>query len=381
MRVLICVTHLLGTGHLSRALTLARAFSAAGHDAHVVSGGAPVGNLSYDGVRLHQLPAVKSDGVNFTTLLTAEGSNADENYLAGRKSTLLGLLKQIAPDVVITELYPFGRRVLKGEFLALLNTARDLPKPPLVFSSVRDILAPPSKPQKALETEAVIAAYYDGVLVHSFESVTPLETSWPVSESLHDKLRYTGFVTPPAAGPHPDGLGLAEVLVTAGGGAVGMPLFQAAVQAAALDPENQWRLLVGGADKESDIKALNALVTSDNVRIEPTRPDFRQMLTGAKAAVCMCGYNTAMDLLQSATPAVFVPFDAGGEVEQTLRADSLAKQPGFSVVPAAQASAERLIDAMRGLDGIRPAQADPSQFRGAAQTVVIVEKSLKERKA
>ncbi|MDR6263144.1 glycosyltransferase [Roseobacter sp. N2S] len=379
MRVMICVTHLLGTGHLSRALTLARAFSGAGHDAHVVSGGVPVGNLSYEGVTLHQLPAVKSDGVNFTTLLTESGVKADETYLSDRKSTLLGLLKQITPDVVITELYPFGRRILKGEFLALLNAARDLPHPPLVFSSVRDILAPPSKPQKALETEAVIAAYYDGVLVHSAEAVTPLAASWPVSEPLRDKLYYTGFVTPPAAGAHPDGLGLGEVLVTAGGGAVGMPLFQAAVQAAALDPDNQWRLLVGGADKERDIKTLKTLVTSDNLRIEPTRPDFRQMLSGAKAAVCMCGYNTAMDLLQSATPAVFVPFDAGGEVEQTLRAESLAKQTGFAVVPAAQANAERLISALRGLDGMRPKQSDPSQFDGAAQTVEIVENSLKER--
>ena len=153
--ILISVTHLLGTGHLSRALTLARAFAAAGHEAHVVSGGMPVPNLSIEGVTLHQISPVKSDGVNFTTLLTENGL-ADEPYLASRKQAGLNVLRHVAPDVLITELYPFGRRVLKGEFLSFLNAVRDMTPKPLVFSSIRDILAPPSKPRKALEAEAVL---------------------------------------------------------------------------------------------------------------------------------------------------------------------------------------------------------------------------------
>ncbi|MBR9864772.1 MAG: glycosyltransferase [Rhodobacteraceae bacterium] len=379
MRVMILVTHLLGTGHLSRALTLGRAFGNAGHDAHVVSGGVPVGNLLTEGITLHQLPPVKSDGVNFTTLLTQQGGVADADYLASRKAALMSCLERIEPDVIITELYPFGRRVLKGEFQALLNRAQESPDPPLVFSSIRDILAPPSKPEKALETEAVTAVYYDGVLVHSDAGLTPLEASWPVGAMLADKLQYTGYVAPPAAGAHPDGTGAGEVLVTAGGGSVGYNLFRAAVKAAALDTGNHWRLLVGGSDQESVIKELQAEVTSDNVTIETTRPDFRQMLTGAKIAVCMCGYNTAMDLLQSRTPAVFVPFDAGGEVEQTLRAESLAKNTGFTVVPAAEATPETLIAAINSLNGADVLPLDPKQFQGASQAVEIVEQFFEKK--
>lgn len=379
MRVMILVTHLLGTGHLSRALTLGRAFGAKGHDAHVVSGGVPVENLSEDGITLHQLPPVKSDGVNFTTLLTEQGAVADGDYLARRKAALLSCLEQIEPDVIITELYPFGRRVLKGEFQALLNRAQEAVDPPLVFSSIRDILAPPSKPQKALETEAVAAVYYDGVLVHSDADLTPLEASWPVGAMLADKLQYTGYVAPPAAGEHPDGTGVGEILVTAGGGSVGRNLFEAAVKAAALDPENLWRLLVGGVDKQRVISDLQDMAQGGNVIVEPTRPDFRQMLTGAKMAVCMCGYNTAMDLLQSRTPAVFVPFDAGGEVEQTLRAESLAKQTGFSVVRAADATPKALIAAVQDLSGAVVQSLDPKQFQGAAQAVEIVEQFFEQQ--
>ena len=377
-KVLISVTHLLGTGHLSRALTLARAFSRAGHDAHVMSGGLPAPNLSTEGVTLHQMPPVKSDGVNFTTLLTETGL-ADEAYLSGRKAFALEVLNSLVPDVFITELYPFGRRVLKGEFLSLLNAARDMPHKPLIFSSIRDILAPPSKPKKALEAEAVLAGYYDGVLVHSHESVTPLGISWPVSPMLEEKLIYTGFVAPPPAQPHPKGEGKGDVFVTAGGGDVGMDLFGAALAAAALDRSSTYRLLVGGSDSAANIRTLSSEKQSQNVIIEPTRPDFREMLTGAKATICMCGYNTAMDVLQSRIPAVFVPFDAGGEVEQTLRAESLSGRDGFAVVKAQDATGETLIAALKDVCKTRPAALAEGHFDGAQETVRLVQAHLDAR--
>jgi predicted glycosyltransferase len=380
MRVVISVTHLLGTGHLSRALTLARGFGAAGHEAHVFSGGVPVPNLVTDLATLHQLPPVRSDGINFTTLLDENGLIASEALIRQRKETGLALLSDLAPDVLITELFPFGRRVLKGEFLAMLNATRTLAARPLVLSSVRDILAPPSKPTKALETDAIVMAYYDGVLVHSDQKVTALDVSWPVSDALKDKLHYTGYVAPPPANGHPLGAGVGEVLVSAGGGDVGLALFRAAVEAANLDPNTHWRFLIGGSNKDNIIKELRRCVTGMNVTFEGTRPDFRQMLKGAKAAVCMCGYNTAMDLLQGGTRAVFVPFDAGGEVEQTLRAKSLALLPGYALVSADEATGPALLEALNQVLVKSPNVTDPAQFKGAEASVSIVEKLLEGRR-
>ena len=71
MNVLIAVTHLLGTGHLARALTLARAFVAQGHKVQILSGGGPAPQLDHSGVDLLQLPPLRSDGVDFTRLLIA----------------------------------------------------------------------------------------------------------------------------------------------------------------------------------------------------------------------------------------------------------------------------------------------------------------------
>ena len=56
MKVFIAVTHLLGTGHLARALTLGRAFAGAGHDVLIASGGTPVPQFGTEGLHLAQLP-------------------------------------------------------------------------------------------------------------------------------------------------------------------------------------------------------------------------------------------------------------------------------------------------------------------------------------
>ena len=113
MKVMIVVTHLLGTGHLARALTLARAYMAAGDKVLVVSGGMPAPLLTRGDTPLAQLPPLRSDGVDFSRLLDAEGGAVEVGYLATRQEVLLTHLRSFAPDVLITELFPFGRRILR----------------------------------------------------------------------------------------------------------------------------------------------------------------------------------------------------------------------------------------------------------------------------
>lgn len=371
MKILIVVTHLLGTGHLARALTLARAFGAAGHCVRVASGGMPAPHLERGDIDLAQLPPIRSDGVDFTRLLDETGAVASPTMLTARATALVALLREYAPDVLITELFPFGRRILRTEFEALLSAARELPRRPLICASIRDILAPPSKPEKAAKTDAVLAAYYDRVLVHSDASVTPLDISWPVSDTLAARLSYTGFVAPAPAGPHPDHLGADEIIVSAGGGDVGDALFDTAVRAA-YSSMHQWRLLIGGQNSATRMAKLQPRAAA-NVTIEPARPEFRQMLHHAAASVSMCGYNTALDLLQTGCRALLVPFDAGSEVEQSLRATALTALPGFASIRTAELTPERLLIQ---LDALLKGPARPPQttgLDGAAKTVDIVQ--------
>lgn len=378
MKVMIVVTHLLGTGHLSRALTLGRAFAKAGHSVQLISGGVPVPHLPLGSVDLVQLPPLRSDGVDFTRLLTPEGHVADEDYLANRRRVLCAALTGYGPDLLLTELFPFGRRSLAREFEALLQTATATKHRPVILSSIRDILAPPSKPAKAERADDLIGAYFDGVLVHSDPVVTKLEISWPVSKQLAEKLLYTGFVVPAAALPHPDQAGKGEILVSAGGGEVGTALYQCAIQTAKLIPEWRWRLLVGGNNAQGRIADLGP--GPANLALEPARPDFRQMLNHAAASVSMCGYNTALDLLQAGTPGVLVPFDDGKEVEQTLRAESLSHLDGIAVIRSAELTPESLSAALTRVLNAPRRPKSVARFDGADRTVAIAEEMVKARR-
>ncbi|EEE37294.1 Glycosyltransferase family 28 C-terminal domain [Rhodobacteraceae bacterium KLH11] len=379
MKVMIVVTHLLGTGHLSRALTLGRAFSEQGHEVLVVSGGMPAAQLDTNGMRVSGLPPLRSDGTDFTRLLDQNGKIADPAYFAARTTALTQAVRSFAPQVLITELYPFGRRSLAAEFLSALKTARGLSHPPVILASIRDILAPPSKPAKAARTDEIIAEFYDGVLVHSDPKIISLEVSWPVSPQLASRLHYTGFVAPSAPQTHPDGIGRDEIVVSAGGGPVGQPIFRAAIEAARKMPNRRWRLLVGGQDAETRITDLSHLAKDTSVTIEPVRPDFRQMLPLAAASVSMCGYNTTMDILQSGTPAVLIPFDDGKEVEQGLRAQSLSQLEGIEVLNSADLGGQSLADALTRVISDTPRAAMTRGFDGAARSVDIAQSLYETR--
>lgn len=385
MKLLIAVTHLLGTGHLSRALALAEAFAARGWSVDVVSGGRPAPHLAPNstggGATLHQLPPLASDGADFATLLTADGRPAAAETFAARRAKLTGLLDSLRPDVLITELFPFGRRALAAEFDALLERARSLPAPPLTLASVRDILAPPSKPARVAETERRLLAFYDGVLVHSDPAVVPLEDSWPLTPAMRPLLRYTGFVVPPPAAADGGTDGQGEILVTAGGGPVGRPVFEAAALCAASAARPQrWRLLVAKGDAALADR-LRAMAPSDRLLVEPVRPDFRALLGRAAASVGRCGYNTALDCLTAGVPSVFCPFEDGKEVEQTIRAAILARRPGIAMLREADLTPDSLAGALQSVLGMRTPPLDPASLAGAARSVEIVEAMLAEKRS
>lgn len=378
MKVMFVVTHLLGSGHLARASTIGRAFVSAGHSVRIVTGGLPTPHLDTGDLDFCQLPPLRSDGANFGRLLDADGRLVNEAYLESRRDVLVSHLRSFKPDVLITELFPFGRRMLSNEFLALLEAADNLDPRPIICASIRDILDPPSKPSRAEETCERIKKYYDAILVHSDPKIVALDKSWPLTTELSAKLHYTGFVARPAARPHPDALGTNEIIVSAGGGNTGQDLFTSALDAARAWPDRTWRLLVGGSDVGKRCGELSSRAPS-NAIVEPARPDFRQMLHHAEISVSMCGYNTTLDLLQAGVRSVCVPLDDGNEVEQSLRAEALAKLDGFEILPSRALSAESLLQAIKNVRATPVRPPLKHGLRGSEHSVEITEKLFRER--
>ena len=106
---------------------------------------------------------------------------------------------------------------------------------------------------------------------------------------------------------------------------------------------------------------------------EPARADFRELLRRCQCSVSLCGYNTVVDLLQSGTPGVFIPFDEGGETEQTVRAQSLGRLASYSVIKASSLTPERLAESVREVCAAGRFEAEVNGFDGATESVHIVE--------
>ena len=333
-RILIAVTHLLGIGHLVRARQLARVLARAGHQVTLASGGMPDGREAV-GYRFVQLPPVRTEGTDFRNLLDENGETATPERLAARRERLTALARELSPDIVVTEHFPFGRRQLAGEFLALIAVAKAANPRALVLSSIRDVLVAPQRPDRLAEAAERIATLFDAVLVHGDPQVLPLEASWPVTPEIAGKLVYTGYLAELPALPGTPAESSGMILVSGGGSAAALPLFDAALAAARLLPQRSFHLLIGRGVAEADVVDLRQSAP-DNARVEWARPDFPALLAGCALSISQAGYNTVLDLLQAGRPALLVPFDAGNETEQALRAAALARAGLARIATAAE---------------------------------------------
>jgi len=375
-RILITVTHLLGIGHLVRARQLAQALAGAGYQVTLASGGMPDGKEAAE-YRFVQLPPVRTQGTDFGNLLDEDGEAVTPERLSARREQLITLARELSPDIVVTEHFPFGRRQLAGEFLALIAAAREANAGVLALASIRDVLVAPRRPERLTETAERIATLFDAVLVHGDPRVLPLEASWPVTPEIAGKLVYTGYLTEPPALPGTPAASSGTILVSGGGSAAALPLFETTLAAARLLPLRPFHLLIGRGVAEADFAALRQSAPA-NARVERARSDFPALLASCALSISQAGYNTALDLLQAGRPALLVPFDAGNETEQALRATAL-ERAGLARVVQLGVGPQALAAAIEAalMQGAPPvAEVD---LRGATGTVSAVARLLASR--
>jgi predicted glycosyltransferase len=346
-RVLIYVQHLLGVGHLQRALQLSGALLQHGYQVDLVSGGMPTRLKRPESLRFHQLPPLYSADGSFTRLLDANGDQIDDHWREQRKRLLLDIFESSAAQVLITETFPFGRRMLKFELLPLLEASRKSADCKQVIASIRDILQPKSKPERNLETCELIDAYYDHVLVHGDESIASLEDSFANANHIADKLFYSGYICAQNPMAAPENAGEDEVLVSAGGSATGLQILRTALAAKPLSvfKDAHWRLLVSPAISTADFNHLQGLA-DDSVSVERNRADFSELIKRARLSISQAGYNTMTDLLNSDTPAVVIPYAEAEEIEQTLRARALQDRGRLVALSQSDLDAASLAQAM-----------------------------------
>jgi predicted glycosyltransferase len=374
MRVLFWVQHLLGTGHLRRALTLAEAMAARGLEVTLASGGAPLALELPERVALVQLPALRAADAAFSAMEGADGRPADAALWQARRAKLLDLFERLRPRVVMTEMFPFGRRAFQGELLPLLETAGGAREKVWRIASVRDVLVLKAAPDRPLWMRDITLAHYDRVLVHTDPALVPFGLTFPFARDLKARLVSTGYVAPPAPPPADSGLGRGEVLVSAGGGRVGHALLEAALGARRLSracSQLPWRLVTGAGFPAEDLASLTRRVP-EGVTIEHEHEDFQALLANSLLSVSQAGYNTVVEALRYKKAMVLVPFETGTETEQRVRAERLAAAGLAVTVAAGELNARRLACAIdAALDGPR-APSQVIDLDGAARTAEVV---------
>jgi len=378
MAVFFYVQHLLGIGHLRRSVAIANNIARCGIPVHLASGGNPVENLDLaSNIELIQLPPVRARDGNFSDLVDEYDDQVDEKWWQGRQDRLFSEWFDRRAPVLITESYPFARRTMRRELLPLLEASRSEPFSKLNLCSVRDIPQPKHIPKRVAEIGRILDQYYDHVLVHGDKSVATLQETFPQIVGSHLAVHYTGYVDTESGDAKPSST-RSDVLVSAGGGAAGLHIYHAALDAARQDKAHVWRLLIGPNINETDYANLLEK-RSLNVVIERNRSDFRSLLKASSVSLSQSGYNTLVDILRTDVASVLVPYAKDGEEEQTLRASKFSAFGRAVVLDENSLDPSSLLSALHNARQLK--QRDNQLLvspgtEGAAQSAVLVERWL-----
>jgi len=369
--LMIYCQHLLGMGHLVRSLEVAGALARDWGVTFVTGGDVPRSLPLPEKVEMVRLPAVESSG-DFKVLPT-------EELKSRRLDMLLACFEGTAPDVLMIELFPFGRKQFAFELMPLLRMARK--NSTRVASSVRDILV--RRPDQA-EYEARVCAitreYFDLVLVHSDPQFQPLEDSFSRVSDLGCPVVYTGYVHRCGAGPRPAAAsqaassGVPQIICSIGAGKCesGHLLVEAVIGAAGLLRNEQFEIFTGPFMPDADYARLAAKAAEfANVSLSRFTSDLPGKMTRADLSVSMGGYNTVMDVLAANVRALVYPEVGNSDNEQRIRAEKLAGMGAIEILETSDLTPDSL--AVRIREALRkPASRISLDMNGAERTRQII---------
>lgn len=396
--ILFYVQHLLGSGHVRRIALIVRALQQISPlTITVVQGGFPIPGVDFGTAQVIQLPPARVANAQFNPILDDTGSPISEPWKHNRARILGQLFQEIAPRILLTESYPFGRRAFSFEIDPLLEKARQTGTK--VLSSVRDILVSSAKPQRVQSVVDTLQHFYHRVLVHGDPKLIPFEATFAAVDQIAAQICYTGYVAnrPKASqsdSPSCDSLSCDSpscdspscvrqpgVVVSVGGGAVGFHVLQAALEARSMSSLNEipWLLLCGSELPLSDFDRLGQQAADTGIAIERHRNDFSALLRRCVVSISQAGYNTTLDVLSARCRAILIPFASCGQSEQVTRARLLAQQALVQVVeeseltPAAVAGTiDRIMAAPSPLD-ISPDPLRIFDLQGAEQSAKLID--------
>ena len=325
--ILFYCQHILGIGHLIRSMEIVSGLLA-DFEICFVNGGRVIEDFPIPaGVRVVNLPAIATD-TEFQELRAIDPTQDLDAVFEQRQSILLDLVDKVQPDLLVIELFPFGRRRFSTELIPCIEQAKA--RGAKVVCSLRDIVV--TKQDQSRHEDKIcrlMNQYFDLLLIHGDPSFQPLELSFSRASDLRCPVAYTGYVVQTSAADGETPLIDPDrplILTSVGGGRFGHELlFSVVVAAQFLEHLPHQILIFTGPFCPPEVFAeLEASAAQrPNVLLQRYTPNLLAYMHQADLSISMAGYNTTMNVLTSGVRAMALPFTGNDDQEQTLRAERL----------------------------------------------------------
>jgi len=352
--LLLYCQHSVGIGHLRRSIAIAEPLTQRFRVVFLNGGRFPDAIPQPKTIKFIDLPPLGMDADGKLIARNNGQSLAEAKKL--RRKMIMEIYLRLRPEVLLIELFPFGRKKFAFELLPLLRAAQRSAPKPLVVCSLRDILVDGRDDQQHFDNRArwLTDRYFDAVLVHTDAKFAQLDESFRPLRPLKTPVYHTGFVVADS-NDNTRRTGVADfgVVVSAGGGIVGTRLLHAAVEA------QPWILrelgipmtiVAGPFLPEMDWLSLTRFARNrPGLTLYRSVPNLKKLMQNATVSVSQCCYNTVMDLLQAQVPALVIPYSTGQENEQSKRAEKLAQLGIVRVLAEAELNPDKLTQEIKTL--------------------------------
>ncbi len=324
--------HILGIGHLIRSMEIVRGLTQDFKICFINGGEVIQGFQIPEGVEVVNLPPIKTDS-EFHDLQIPEGFESVEALMEVRRDQLLEVLERLQPEVLMVELYPFGRRRFSTELVPLLEQAKIVGTK--VVCSLRDIVV--TKQDQARHEDKVcklMNRYFDQLLIHGDPQFMPLEESFSRVRDLICDVHYTGYVVQCERDSSPIELNAPSlkfnkplILATVGGGRFGHELLDCVAQSSslleALIPHHIY-MFAGPFCPDDVFLRLQEIANSrSNLTVDRYTPNLLNYMKEADLSISMAGYNTTMNVLTTGVRSMLLPFMGNDDQEQRIRSEKL----------------------------------------------------------
>jgi len=313
-----------GLGHLRRSMLLAEAVAQVDPDNEVlIATGSPQAQAFSLPERVDslKLPSATKDRAGAYQPRKLGGSI--HKLVSLRSAVVMAAVATYDPDVIVVDHAPLG---MAGELTPVLERYAGRVGGPRLVLGLRDIIDDADQVDADWERSGIWRWLdrYDDIFVYGDPRIVTTASELDLGSRAGANVTHTGYVAPVMPEPLTDVEPF--MLVTPGGGGDGQAMLRCYLDAVEAGATAGMRSLVVTGPLMSSARRdelLTRAQRSPSIDIIEFSDQMRTLLASASGVISMAGYNTVVEELAAAVPAMLVP-RCEPRLEQDIRARRIA---------------------------------------------------------